>query len=965
VGLVGDALRGVKLPDEEWACGGLACTAGARHLKDQDLILDGPEVLGEILEDDAEGCELLYLIVGLSSRTYLSARRRRGRADAVARGFDASVRDLASQLIARLPGWRVMVVRPAACTAWVGGPWEAARHVHRWTSWRGLSADFGGRGGSFVVDSRGLHAFNGRGLTKPLRGEPPSRSASALADSSGAQPDGAWHTVAAVFVRRALAADVLATCPVDVERVLNDVEFQLEGRVRRHARRGATALSPKELRRREDAAALGGMRNAADLYQSWPKLWDAMAVVGRVLRDARARHAELRGLHECFGGGSARPEPSADLVARVRAEVAASLGLEPGTAEATHSCSPWRFNLVDHVQQASGDPDSYLVPWLRDGAPMGIRSPIESSGGIFPAFEVRATRTPESVLAEPRVPNHPSFGERAGQSRPPGHVAIEAHVNEGFGYLFEDQAAAERHLGTRVTAAPLGTITKERGDGSLKHRVIMDLRANGVNDAVTLPERQVLPTVYDHARDMTVLSAGLGADEMVRCMVLDIRDAFMGVPLSAAELPFNCCAADLDIVRNRPEKFPGEASVGRFVIWGVLGFGGRPNPLVFARAVSFATRSAQGLLRPRAGAARGSQTAAPGRLQTYVDDPVLTVAGSAAACSEAVDLVITWWRVLGLPLAWSKGVYTEADHTWIGGRFRLVADPVPHAVVQVPEAFADELYVGLEPFARPTGTLGRAQVDQVLGRVGRLAYIVPAVRPYLAALWAAACSSDRTRRDGRADAPPGRYPAKRFAVAAAWLRTLLRPPAELTAGLFPLEQHVVEARPAPTEHAPAALVDASPWGGGGALRLADGSFTEYFEVGWSAELAGHLCAVVGDPASQTTFEYVVVLLALVLWASEWRTTGLHVLGDNLGALEGALNLRGRSDLSKVTRELTWRQVRGAWLYDVGHLPSEANVVADALSRLRAPPNADRKAFPDALAAARRREVSPESLWTCT
>ena len=80
---------------------------------------------------------------------------------------------------------------------------------------------------------------------------------------------------------------------------------------------------------------------------------------------------------------------------------------------------------------------------------------------------------------------------------------------------------------------------------------------------------------------------------------------------------------------------------------------------------------------------------------------------------------------------------------------------------------------------------------------------------------------------------------------------------------------------------------------------------------------------------------------------------------------GALNLRGRASLSKITRELTWRQVRQAWLYDVGHLPSEANVVADALSRLRAPPGCDRKAFPEALRGARRREIDPSSLWTCT
>ena len=67
-------------------------------------------------------------------------------------------------------------------------------------------------------------------------------------------------------------------------------------------------------------------------------------------------------------------------------------------------------------------------------------------------------------------------------------------------------------------------------------------------------------------------------DVEIATLVLDVKDAFMGVPLHAAERPFNACSADLDIRRGREPHFDGEADVGRFVVWNVLGFGGKPNP---------------------------------------------------------------------------------------------------------------------------------------------------------------------------------------------------------------------------------------------------------------------------------------------------------------------------------------------------------------------------------------------------
>ena len=79
-------------------------------------------------------------------------------------------------------------------------------------------------------------------------------------------------------------------------------------------------------------------------------------------------------------------------------------------------------------------------------------------------------------------------------------------MEEGYGRLYASRADAEAELGP-CFPAPLGNITKEGPDGVAKHRLIQDLRRNLVNDCAAVPERQVLPRLIDHARDLAEASA--------------------------------------------------------------------------------------------------------------------------------------------------------------------------------------------------------------------------------------------------------------------------------------------------------------------------------------------------------------------------------------------------------------------------------------------------------------------------
>ena len=292
-------------------------------------------------------------------------------------------------------------------------------------------------------------------------------------------------------------------------------------------------------------------------------------------------------------------------------------------------------------------------------------------------------------------------------------------------------------------------------------------------------------------------------------------------------------------------------------------------------------------------------------------------------------------------------------HEWIGIKYSVASPGV--AKMELPSKFLEELILQIGPYCE-VGRSTLRDAERMVGRACRVSQVVPTARPFVSALWAALTG---TRKDAQSGANKTRgqvIATRRFITAARWMRALLRGE---DSALLPLQRLVRPRGPAPASSSAWAIqFDASTTGGGAVLRC-NKVVTEYFEVKWEATTAVWLGVETHNSKFQTFWEFLTLVLALCVWGDQFVQEAVALLGDNTGALQDALHLKGRGILAAVARELSWRKARYGWEVEVGHVPGELNTVPDALSRLheKVPPK-----FPKSLRGCLRRE--PPDLDNC-
>ena len=242
---------------------------------------------------------------------------------------------------------------------------------------------------------------------------------------------------------------------------------------------------------------MAGCRNAHQAIERWPEYVTALHPVADMLHNMYhaatqpgSAHGWAAQLHMGMGTTPARPPVCQDdpRVRHVATAVGRTLGVPEDEIHARHPASPWRASLVRAIAQHAQDPDTEVATWLSQGAPLGISRDIPP-GGLLPAATTQGDLNAEYLADLPSwSSNHGSF-EKAwlgdnGEKMHPALDQLEELVDEGFLELYSSQAEAEAAMGVALVPSPLGDVVKTREDGQVKHRLITDLAASRVNEAV-------------------------------------------------------------------------------------------------------------------------------------------------------------------------------------------------------------------------------------------------------------------------------------------------------------------------------------------------------------------------------------------------------------------------------------------------------------------------------------------------
>eukprot|EP00971_Amphidinium_carterae_P126934 2514937-Amphidinium_carterae.1 len=196
-----------------------------------------------------------------------------------------------------------------------------------------------------------------------------------------------------------------------------------------------------------------------------------------------------------------------------------------------------------------------------------------------------------------------------------------------------------------------------RTDGSRKHPLVWDLRRSGdcgVNDELDQVQRIILPRLRDVVDDSLQIANGVNVKRPPLLTVASVSDAFHLLPVNEKELLYQT-------VGYR----------GKLYVFRVLVFGSRVAPTLWGRTGAFLARSAQSLVPDGVT-----------RVELYVDDPIILVAGPHAEMNTKI--ILLRWMVLGAPIAWNKAA--QGYHVdWIGAHLHSMAGElligIPHKKV--------------------------------------------------------------------------------------------------------------------------------------------------------------------------------------------------------------------------------------------------------------------------------------------
>ena len=359
---------------------------------------------------------------------------------------------------------------------------------------------------------------------------------------------------------------------------------------------------------------------------------------------------------------------------------------------------------------------------------------------------------------------------------------------------------------------------------------------------------------------------------------------------------------------------------GKFYAYKGFPFGFASGPLLWGRVAAFFGRLAQATLRNDDEA----------RIQIFVDDPIVSIAGSQRERTWTAAVVFLCWAMLGAKLAWHKASFGHRT-LWTGAEYSAEADGI---LVAIDAARIEKLLEAIGEARSARGLI--KDLQKLAGQMSWVAGIAPRIRPFVAHLWAAIYSEEAQRAkvdEGRSSArkrPKGAVFLRRVDYALEWLEAFAKGE---RGGLQ--RRHLLRDR---TQEVGSYIrTDASTTGFAGVLLSASGEPQEFWAERITAEDRAVFKAAEDESAFMPEYELMAILISVKLWGARLvkQSVAFAVQADSCAALGVAIKLASpRPLMNAVAAELALElETLGVHTLMGEHYRSILNVEADALSRL--------------------------------
>ncbi|CAL1167184.1 unnamed protein product [Cladocopium goreaui] len=693
----------------------------------------------------------------------------------------------------------------------------------------------------------------------------------------------------------------------------------------------STGMSKKQRREAENEFCVGGMRNPLGAVK---RLWKVKNLGKKIRLAWEEFMAERPGaltLGERYGSTEAQFDQVIAMEWQVRLSTLLGVKQRDGITlrDKLMFKSPLNVDLWRAWFKETGDPDYHVAEWAEEGVPLGMNVPIPPSNGVYPTT---GEITPEFMEEGPEIEmqshltNYKSFVEAPEDAE----IEVQRYVEKGFAILM-DWEEVQSYF-DKGTVSRLALILKEKPDGSMKRRVVVDLLRSGGNSRTTTPERIVLPRIVDvtrMARDMAVKNEGDNEDRSAEFVMFDLQDAFCHFPVCREELS-NCLA-------------PGNRE-NQAILFRALLFGFKSAPLLMGRLSAAVGRLWQSLMSPT-----------EGQMQIYVDDVLTLINGTDDEKANLIALGLYTMKAFGVQIALAKGERGQQVQ-WIGVKMLLQwpESPLDGSITySAPKKMIEEIVDTLRSW-QTKGMVSHRELRSTTGRLSWVAGILPRLRWAVSVLFAVLQDAEEDERMGaederaqkRQDNRPkyGLVAVKRFGATVKWLIAILskadkfeRP---VTMGI---------------------LTDASPLGLGAVLVHVDTLtkavfLVEAFEAKFSLAEATLLGVEHGESSSQGILEALAVFRAVKLWRTRLQDRAVFVRSDSVVALAMTRKLASSTPaLNHLGGELAIALEQFNILRLVPqHIPGVMNLEPDWLSR----PHDRAEAMPDNLKKIRVKQLAP-------